>query len=146
MLKIKLQRVGKKHDPSFRVVVTDRRTGPKSNKHVEILGHYDAIRKTRELKEDRIKHWIAMGAQPTDSVFNLFVKEGIIEGKKKNVLPKKSPIIDEEAIAKAKEEAEAKAAKKAEDEATAKAAAEVEVEVKEEKTETEEAPTEEKKD
>jgi len=56
MLKIKFQRVGRKHDPSYRVVVTDRRTGPKSNKHVEILGHYDAIRKTRELKEDRIKH------------------------------------------------------------------------------------------
>ena len=110
MLKIKLQRVGRKHDPSYRVVVTDRRTGPKSNKHVEVLGHYDAIRKTKQLKEDRIKHWISMGAKPTDSVFNLFVKEGIIEGKVKNVLPKKSPIIDEEAIAKAKEEAEAKAA------------------------------------
>ena len=135
MLKIKLQRVGRKHDPSYRIVVTDRRTGPKSNKHVEILGHYDAIRKTKELKEDRIKHWISVGAQPTDSVFNLFVKEGIIEGKAKNVLPKKSPIIDEEAIAKAKEEAEAKAAAEAEAAKEVEEAAAVETPAEEEKTE-----------
>lgn len=142
MLKIKLQRVGRKHDPSYRVVVTDRRTGPKSNKHVEILGHYDAIRKTRQLKEDRIKHWIAMGAQPTDSVFNLFVKEGIIEGKAKNVLPRKSPIIDEEAIAKAKEEEEAKAAKIAEEKAAAAEAEKAEAETPAEEEKTEEAPVE----
>jgi small subunit ribosomal protein S16 len=55
MLKIKLQRVGRKHDPSFRIVVTDRRTGPKSNKHVDIVGNYDAIRKTTNLKIDEIK-------------------------------------------------------------------------------------------
>jgi len=114
MLKIKLQRVGKKHDPSYRVVVTDRRTGPKSNKHVEILGHYDTIRKTKELKEDRIKYWISKGAKPTDTVYNILVKAGVIEGKVKNVLPKKSPIIDEEALAKQKAEEEAKAAAEAE--------------------------------
>jgi small subunit ribosomal protein S16 len=55
MLKIKLQRVGRKHDPAFRVVVTDRRTGPKSNKHVAIVGNYDSIRKTVSLKVDEIK-------------------------------------------------------------------------------------------
>jgi small subunit ribosomal protein S16 len=54
MLKIKLQRVGRKHDPSYRVVVTDRRTGPKSNKHVAIVGNYDAIRKSVNLKTDEI--------------------------------------------------------------------------------------------
>jgi len=96
MLKIKLQRVGRKHDPSYRIVVTDKRTGPKSNKHVEIIGHYDSIRKTKDFKEDRIKHWISNGAKPTDTVFNLFVKAGIVEGKIKNVLPKKSPIKKEE--------------------------------------------------
>jgi ribosomal protein S16 len=54
MLKIKLQRVGRKHDPSFRVVITDRRTGPKSNKHIAIVGNYDSIRKTINLKSDEI--------------------------------------------------------------------------------------------
>ena len=132
MLKIKLQRVGRKHDPSYRVVVTDRRTGPKSNKHVAIVGHYDAIRKTTELKADEIKDWISKGAQPTETVHNILVKEGVIEGKKINVLPKKSPIIDEEALAKQKEEEEAK--KAAEAEAAAKA---------EESETTEETPAEE---
>ena len=119
MLKIKLQRVGRKHDPSYRIVVTDRRTGPKSNKHVAIVGHYDTIRKTTSLKADEIKDWISKGAQPTETVHNILVKEGVIEGKKINVLPKKSPIIDEEALAKQKEEEEAK--KAAEAEAAAKA-------------------------
>ncbi len=139
MLKIKLQRVGRKHDPSYRIVITDRRTGPKSNKHVEIVGHYDAIRKTKEFKEDRIKHWISMGAKPTDSVHNLLVKAGIIEGKIKNVLPKKTPIIDEEAIAKAKEEAEAKVAAEAE----VKTAKEAEEPAPAEEEKTEETPAEE---
>ena len=54
MLKIKLQRVGRKHDPSFRIVVTDRKTGPKSNKHVARVGFYDAIRKTTTLEKEEI--------------------------------------------------------------------------------------------
>ncbi len=118
MLRIKLQRVGRKHDPSFRVVITDRRTGPKSNKHVAIVGNYDAIRKTTNLKSEEIVKWISNGAIPTDTVHNILVKEGVIKGKKRNVLPKKSPIIDEKKIeaekAKAEEEKEKK--KKAEKE------------------------------
>ncbi len=121
MLRIKLQRVGKKNDPSFRVVVTDKRTGPKSNKHNALVGHYDAIRKTINLKGAEIKEWISKGAQPTDTVHNLLVKEGIIEGKKRNVLPKKTPPVKEvtkeekkisekkeEEIAEEKEEEKAK--------------------------------------
>lgn len=92
MLKFKLQRVGRKHDPSYRVVVTDSRTGPKSRKHTSIVGHYDTIRKTVNLKEEEIKNWLDKGVQPTDTVYNIFVKAKIIEGKKKNVLPKKTPI------------------------------------------------------
>ena len=99
MLRIKLQRVGKKNDPSFRVVVTDKRTGPKSNKHVAQVGHYDAIRKTVVLNKEEINEWITKGAQPTDTVHNILVKEKVIEGKKRNVLSKKTPI-----IAKKKEE------------------------------------------
>lgn len=95
MLKLKLQRVGRKHDPSYRVVVTEHTTGPKSNKHVEIVGHYDTIRKTTKLVEDRIKYWLEKGVQPTDTVFNILVTAGILKGKKKNVLPKKTPIVEE---------------------------------------------------
>ncbi len=117
MLKIRLQRVGRKHDPSYRIVVTTSTTGPKSNKHVEILGHYDAIRKTKTVDAERVKHWMSEGAQVSPTVHNILVAEGVVEGKKVNVLPKKAPIIDEEKIA-----AEKEAAEKAE--ADAKAAAE----------------------
>lgn len=156
MLKIKLQRVGRKHDPSYRVVVTDRRTGPKSNKHVAIVGNYDTIRKTVNLKVDEIKNWISNGAVPTETVHNVLVKEGVIEGKKINVLPKKSPVIDEAKIAAEKAAEEEKAQKKAAEKAAAEEAKkaaeeaanipEVEEMIKEEITEEEvsEKTTEEK--
>ncbi len=146
MLRIKLQRVGKKHDPSFRVVVTDKRTGPKSNKHVAILGHYDAIRKNISLKIDEIKKWISQGAKPTDTVHNILVKEGVIEGKKINVLPKKSPIIDEEKLAAEKAAQEEAEAKKAEAEAETEEKQVEGEELVEEKTTEAPEETEEKKE
>ena len=92
MLKIRLQRVGKKHDPSFRIILTDVRQGPKSGKFIEILGFYDAIRKVKKIKVDRVKHWIANGTQVSNTVHNILVSEKVIEGKKVNALPKKTPI------------------------------------------------------
>ena len=142
MLMIRLQRTGRKHEPVFRVVVTDSKTGPKSGKHIEILGSYDARKKDRAIiKEDRVKHWIAQGAQVSDTVYNVLVDQGIVEGKKKNALPKKTPIVKEpteeelEAAAKAKEEAEApKEDEKTEEEVVEEEKVE-EVPVEEEKTE-----------
>lgn len=124
MLKIRLQRVGRKHDPSYRVVLIDSQRGPKSGNFVENLGFYDAIRKVKQIKADRVKHWIENGAQVSDTVHNILVSEKVIEGKKKNVLPKKSPVVNEaklKAEAEAKEKAEAKIAEE-------KAAAEAPVE------------------
>jgi len=92
MLKIRLQRVGKKHNPSYRVILTDAKQGPKSGKFIEILGSYDAIRKTKQIKADRARYWIASGAQVSDTVHNLFVDEKIIVGKKVNPLPRKTPL------------------------------------------------------
>ena len=105
MLSLRLQRVGRTHDPSYRIVATDSRSGPKTNKHVAILGHHDAIRKTTVIKDpEEVKKYLGYGAQVTDTLYNILVTQGIIEGKKKNVLPKKSPIVDEEALARAAEE------------------------------------------
>lgn len=87
MLKIRLQRVGRKNDPSFRVVVTDERRGPKSGAFLEILGSYDARKGEPQLKADRIKHWISNGARPSDTVHNLLVGAKIIDGKKRDVTP-----------------------------------------------------------
>lgn len=143
MLKIRLQRVGRKNDASFRLVVTEHTRGPKAGDNVEVLGSYDPKSDTKAFKADRVKHWISVGAQVSDTAHNLLVGEGIIDGKKINVLPKKSPVVDEEAV-KAAEEAK----KQAEEEAKADAEI-VEESATEEATETpaeepaaEEAPAE----
>lgn len=95
MLKIRLQRIGRKNDPSFRVVVTEHSRGPKSEKHVDRVGFYNPKTKEQKLDESRIKHWIANGAQASGTVHNMLLKSGIIEGKTINVLPQKTPVITE---------------------------------------------------
>ena len=92
MLMIRLQRVGRKKDPSYRVVVTEKTRAVSSNNYIERVGSYDTIRKTIALDDKRILHWIQKGAQPSDTVHNLLIREGILQGKTKNTLPKKSPI------------------------------------------------------
>ncbi len=107
---MRFQRVGRKNDPSFRIVVTDKRTGPKSSKHVDQVGSYHPKTKHTIIDGEKVKHWLAQGVQASPTVHNLLVTHKLVEGKKLNVLSKKSPIIDEE---KLKAEAEAKAAAEA---------------------------------
>ena len=144
MLMIRLQRTGRKHEPVFRIVVTDSKTGPKSGKHIEIIGSYDARQKDRAtVKADRVKHWIEQGAQVSDTVHNVLVDQGIIEGNKKNSLPKKTPIVKEPTEEELKAEAAAKAKAEApKEEVVEEAPAEEETPVVEEEK-TEEAPVEE---
>lgn len=141
MLKMRLQRIGRKNSPSYRVVVTDSRNAVSRGRNVDHIGSYDPKLGRVVIEKDRATHWLSHGVQPSDTVYNMLVAQGIVEGRKKNVLPKKSPIIDEaklkaEAEAKAKAEADAKAAEEA-----AKAAAEAtpEPEVAAEEPKTEEA-------
>lgn len=153
MLMIRLQRTGRKHEPVFRVVVTDSKTGPKSGKHIEILGSYDARQKDRAIvKADRVQHWIAQGAQVSDTVYNVLVDQGVVEGKKKNALPKKTPIVKEPteeelaAEAKAKEEAENPAEEEiVEEEKQEEVVEEAPDEESKEGEKVEEAPVEEEK-
>lgn len=91
MLKIRLQRVGRRNDPAFRVVLTDSKNSTKSGKFKEILGSYAPKKGEVIFKADRIKYWLSEGAQASDTVHNFLVSQKLIEGKKKNVLPKKSP-------------------------------------------------------
>lgn len=96
MLMIRLQRVGRKHEPVFRLVLTDSKDGPKSGKFLEILGNFDARRGEKaEFKTDKIKHWISKGAQLSDTVHNLMIDRKVIEGKKINALPKKTATVKE---------------------------------------------------
>ena len=122
MLVIRLQRTGRKKQPSFRLVVQEKTWAP-SSKSVEILGFYNPRTKEKGFKTERIEHWIKNGAQPTDSVFNLLVAEGVLKGDKRKAvaITKKrgSKIADKQK--EAAEKAEAEKAAKAEAEAAAKA-------------------------
>jgi len=107
MLKIRLQRIGRKHEPAFRLVVTESENSTKSGKSLEILGNFDARRgEQAAFKADRITYWIGKGAQVSDTVHNLLVSKKIIEGKKINKLPLKKAIIKEVPIEKAEAKTE----------------------------------------
>ena len=75
MLTIRLKRVGRTNDPSFRVILIESKRGPQSGKVQEILGSYNARQKKVALKRDRIEYWISKGAQTSDTVRRLLKKE-----------------------------------------------------------------------
>jgi small subunit ribosomal protein S16 len=86
MLTLRFQRVGKKHDTTFRIVAVDSRFSSKSGKVKEVLGWWDPRQDKFELKKERIEYWLKNGAQVSDSCFNLLVKAKIIEAKKRPVV------------------------------------------------------------
>lgn len=90
MLKIRLQRTGRKNEPAFRLVVTDSKNAAQSGKFLEILGSLVVKSDESSIKNERVLHWIKNGAQVSPTAHNLLVTKGVIEGKKKNVLSKKS--------------------------------------------------------
>lgn len=99
MLRIRLQRVGRIKLPAYRIVVVEAARAAKKRAVVEEVGSYDPKSKTRILAKDRIKYWISVGAQPTGTMHNMLVSEGVISGKKINVLPKKTVAKVEEPVA-----------------------------------------------
>jgi small subunit ribosomal protein S16 len=90
MLTIRLSRVGRKNDPSFRVIVVDSKKKTKTGNYLEMVGSYDPRVDRVDLKADRITHWMSQGATVSDTVHNLLVSQKIIDTKKINVLPKKT--------------------------------------------------------
>ncbi len=85
MLVIRFFRIGKRNQPSFKIVVTDKRNSSTRGRFVEQVGTMNPGTKEKTLKADRIKYWLSVGAKPSPSVHNLFVSEKIIEGKKIDV-------------------------------------------------------------
>ncbi|OGD25628.1 30S ribosomal protein S16 [Candidatus Azambacteria bacterium RIFCSPHIGHO2_01_FULL_40_24] len=81
MLVIRLQKVGKIHTATFRVVVTQK-TAAAKRKYLELLGNINRKIKSVSLNKERILYWISKGAQPSDTIHNLLVSQGIISGKK----------------------------------------------------------------
>jgi small subunit ribosomal protein S16 len=86
MLKIRFLRLGKKHQPLFRMVVTDKKNPPQGGRFIELLGFYNPLTKEKKINKERIGYWMGVGAEPSDTVFNFLVKEGVITGKKRNVV------------------------------------------------------------
>jgi small subunit ribosomal protein S16 len=93
MLKIRLQRIGRKNDPSFRAVLTDSKNSTKSGKFLEIVGTYNPKEGKINFKNERILYWVSKGAKLSDTMHNFLVHQKVIEGKKINVLPKKKPTL-----------------------------------------------------
>ena len=78
MLSIRLSRIGKKKQPSYRVVVIDSRR-PRDGRFVEIVGTYNPLKNPPEvtLDAERVKHWLGHGAQPSDTVRTFIRKQKI---------------------------------------------------------------------
>ncbi len=79
-VKIRLKRMGAHKKPFYRVVVADARS-PRDGKFIEEIGYYNPISEPKEVKIDseKAQKWLKDGAQPTDTVKDLFKKNGIIE-------------------------------------------------------------------
>ncbi|MEN2983521.1 MAG: 30S ribosomal protein S16 [Dictyoglomaceae bacterium] len=79
MVKIRLTRIGAKNRPVYRIVAIDSKR-PREGKHLEILGFYDPKTnpETVQLKEDRVKYWLNVGAKPSEAVEKILRKLGII--------------------------------------------------------------------
>jgi len=165
MVRIRLRRVGRKKQPSYRIVVADSRS-PRDGRYIEIIGFYNPRTQpsTMTIKEERALHWLSVGAQPSEAVERILVKLGtrgryerLSKGEELEALlaeaqaedearepvsPKTSyPAMSKEAKAQLKEQ-RARAAEKAEAEAdaapVAEAAADTEAEaVAEAEVETE---------
>ena len=92
MLIIRLQRTGRKHEPTFRVVLTDSKNGPQSGKYLENLGWYDTRIKNKpaQMDTERIKALVSKGAQLSVTLHNYLITQKVITGKKINALPKKT--------------------------------------------------------
>jgi len=80
VLKIRLRRTGARKKPNYRIVVAES-TAPRDGKYIEIIGTYDPLTEpaTIKLDGDRAKHWLSVGAQPTDRVVKLMAREGLVE-------------------------------------------------------------------
>ena len=79
MVRLRLRRMGAKKAPFYRVVAADA-TSPRDGRFIEVLGHYNPTKDPQiiELKEDRIRYWLDVGAQPSDTVRSLFRQKGLL--------------------------------------------------------------------
>lgn len=127
MLAIRLTRIGKKNAPHYRIVVQEKRS-KLNGKAVDIIGHYHPAdaNKALVINKEKAELWISRGAQASDTVTNLLVKEGILAEDKKvhHFFTPVKPEVKEEAPKAAAEEAVAEEAPATEEVAAAETAEE----------------------
>lgn len=125
MLTIRLQRVGRTHQPDYRIVLAEKHRSA-TKKAVEVLGSYNPQSKSFAIKdESRLKHWLDQHVEVSPTVWNLFVSKSLVEGKKIKAWQPKVKEKEEEATVEQKPLAEKKTPE-----------ADTAPEAKEEKTET----------
>lgn len=118
MLVIRLRRQGKKHQPTYRIVVADQRKSV-SSPYIEMLGHYNPKTKEVVLNKEPVLEWLKKGAKPTNTVAKILTKQGLkhnsIVIQKFRAVSKKELEAQkaQEEVEKEKEQAEKEAAKAA---------------------------------
>jgi small subunit ribosomal protein S16 len=80
MVKIRLRRTGAKGKPNYRLVVADSRS-PRDGAFIDIIGHFNPLTdpETVVINEEKARHWLSKGAQPTDTAARLLRKAGILQ-------------------------------------------------------------------
>jgi small subunit ribosomal protein S16 len=121
MLMIRLQRVGRRNHAEFRVVVTEKARAAKTGNIVEQIGNYNPHTDEVSIDKERVEYWMSKGAQPSDTMHNLLVSQKLIKGEKRNVLPKKAPIVKESEEGETSDEKEEKKEEAPADESADKA-------------------------
>ena len=81
MLRIRLKRIGKKKQPAYRIVVADSRS-PRDGRPVQEIGYYNPMTNPPEvvIDGDRALYWVSQGAQPSEAVNRILVRQGLVQG------------------------------------------------------------------
>ena len=86
MVKLRLKRFGRTHHPVYRLNAIDQRS-PRDGRPIEELGTFDPTNKDESIQfkcqEERVRYWLSVGAQPSETVAALLKKAGVIEAAKK---------------------------------------------------------------
>lgn len=82
MLTIRMHRIGKTNQPSFKIVVVDKRKSAAAGSFLEEVGQINRAVKSVNLNAERVQYWLKRGAMPSPSVHNIFITQKLISGKK----------------------------------------------------------------
>lgn len=85
MLMIRLQRIGRRNRPEYRIVVTEKARAATSSNHVEVIGSYEPVHGTVSAEAERVQYWMEHGAQCSRTAHNLLIKAGALKGSKRAV-------------------------------------------------------------